>query len=173
MTIYMINPGRGFLIEKMNKYANKYKYLPIMLVFITANFQPLPPAGINISASESGVYSDSLVAQNNILTLNAVKTKKNERKTMNVWITAYSSAPEQTDSTPFITASGSYVRTGIAAANFLPFGSRFKLPELFDDRVFVIEDRMHKRFNNRIDIWFSTKEEAKNFGKKLAKVEIL
>jgi len=173
MTIYMINPGRGFLIEKMNKYANKYKYLPIMLVFITANFQPLPPAGINISASESGVYSDSLVAQNNILTMNAVKTKKNERKTMNVWITAYSSAPEQTDSTPFITASGSYVRTGIAAANFLPFNSRFKLPELFDDRIFVIEDRMHKRFNNRIDIWFSTKEEAKNFGKKLAKVEIL
>ena len=72
------------MIEKMNKYANKYKYLPIMLVFITANFQPLPLAGINISASESGVYSDSLVAQNNILTLNAVKTKKNERKTMNV-----------------------------------------------------------------------------------------
>ena len=148
----------------------------MILALITANFQPIFPANINISAdksSELGVYSDSLVAQNNILTPNAVKAKKNERKTMNIWITAYSSAPEQTDSTPFVTASGSYVRTGVAAANFLPFNSRFKLPELFDDRVFVIEDRMHKRFNNRIDIWFSTKEEAKNFGKKLAKVEIL
>ena len=164
------------MIEKMNKYANKYKHLPVILALITANFQPIFPANINISAdksSELGVYSDSLVAQNNILTPNAVKAKKNERKTMNIWITAYSSAPEQTDSTPFVTASGSYVRTGVAAANFLPFNSRFKLPELFDDRVFVIEDRMHKRFNNRIDIWFSTKEEAKNFGKKLAKVEIL
>lgn len=146
-----------------------------MLVFISANFQPLSPADIGINANEPDVYSysDALIAQNNILTPNAVKAKKNKQKVMNIWITAYSSTPEQTDSTPFITASGNYVRTGVAAANFLPFGSRFKLPELFDDRVFVVEDRMHERFNSRIDIWFSTKEEAKNFGKRLAKVEIL
>ncbi|MEK7481938.1 MAG: hypothetical protein AAB607_01150 [Patescibacteria group bacterium] len=171
----MINPGRGFLIEKMNKYANKYKYLPIMLVFITANFQPVSPADIGVNANKPDIYSysDALIAQNNILTPNAVKTKKDKQKVMNIWITAYSSTPEQTDSTPFITASGNYVRIGVAAANFLPFGSRFKLPELFDDKVFVVEDRMHERFNNRIDIWFSTKEEAKNFGKRLAKVEIL
>lgn len=150
-----------------------------MLVFITANFQPVSPAGISInddisaSAGESSIYSDALIAQNNILTPNAVKTKKNKQKIANVWITAYSSAPEETDSTPFITASGNYVRVGVAAANFLPFGARFKMPELFGEQVFIVEDRMHKRFNDRIDIWFSTKEEAKKFGKRLAKVEIL
>lgn len=159
----------------MNKYANKYKYLPIMLVFITANFQPISPAGIDISVNEPNVYSysDALIAQNNILTPNTVKTKKNKQKIANVWITAYSSTPEETDSTPFITASGNYVRVGVAAANFLPFGARFKMPELFGEQVFVVEDRMHKRFNDRIDIWFSSKEEAKNFGKRLARVEIL
>lgn len=178
----MIIPERGFLIEKMNKFSNKYKYLPIIIAFITANFQPISSANISsINTGESNVYFDSLIAQNNILTPNAYKTKINKQvyKTSNslsaatIWITAYSSTPEETDNTPFITASGNYVRIGVAAANFLPFNSRFKLPELFGDQVFVVEDRMHERFNNRIDIWFSTKEEAKNFGKRLAKVEIL
>src|SRR3990167_1248447 len=40
-----------------------------------------------------------------------------------VTITAYSSTPEETDSTPFITASGTHVRDGVVAANFLPLGT--------------------------------------------------
>lgn len=157
----------------LEKARGKYKYLSIMLVFVAANFQSIPLANVSIGANESIAYSDALIARNNILTPNAVKTKKNEQKIANIWITAYSSTPEETDNTPFVTASGNHVRTGVAAANFLPFGSRFKLPEIFNDRVFIVEDRMHERFHDRIDIWFSTKEEAKNFGKKLTRVEIL
>ncbi|MDP3003980.1 MAG: hypothetical protein Q8N43_00505, partial [Candidatus Azambacteria bacterium] len=40
-------------------------------------------------------------------------------KTMKVVLTAYSSTPDQTDDTPFITASNTRVRDGIVAANFL------------------------------------------------------
>ena len=42
--------------------------------------------------------------------------------TTRVWLTAYSSSVDETDDTPFITASGKHVRDGIVATNFLPFG---------------------------------------------------
>src|SRR3990167_3955947 len=74
---------------------------------------------------------------------------------------------------PFITASGNHVRNGIAAANFLPFGTKFRIPELFGSQIFTVEDRMHSRFKNYIDIWFEEEIDAKRFGKQFAKVEIL
>lgn len=85
-------------------------------------------------------------------------------KTGRVLITAFSSTPDQTDDTPFITASGKHVHDGTVAANFLPFGTKIKIPKYFGDKVFVVEDRMNKRFSDRIDIWFPDRESAKNFG---------
>ena len=90
-----------------------------------------------------------------------------------VVITGYSSTVDQTDSTPFITASNKRVRPGIVAANFLPFGTQIKVPKYFGDRVFIVEDRMNKRFNNRVDIWFTSRGEALRFGKVLTTIEIL
>jgi 3D (Asp-Asp-Asp) domain-containing protein len=87
-------------------------------------------------------------------------------------VTFYSSDSWQTDDTPFITANGTMVRDGIAAANFLPFGTRIKFPELFSDKIFVIQDRMHPRFSQRIDIWTPTTEEARKGGIKYTPVEI-
>ena len=88
-------------------------------------------------------------------------------------VTAYTSAPEETDDTPFITAAGTRVRPGIAAANWLPFGATIRIPELFGERVFVVEDRMHKRNSDKVDIWFSDKSDALKFGTRRAKIEIL
>lgn len=90
-----------------------------------------------------------------------------------VIVTAYSSTPEQTDDTPFITAAGTTVRDGIIAANFLPFGTRVKLPEIYGDKVFTVEDRMHPRKVYQVDIWFPTYSEAKNFGAQSSAVEIV
>ncbi|MFC1700718.1 hypothetical protein ACFLZ0_01075 [Patescibacteria group bacterium] len=90
-----------------------------------------------------------------------------------VVITAYSSTPDQTDSTPFITAKGTYVRDGIIACNFLSFGTKVKIPYLFGDKIFVVEDRMALKNSHKIDIWFETREQAKQFGVKAAKIEIL
>ncbi|RJQ28755.1 hypothetical protein C4565_03300 [Candidatus Parcubacteria bacterium] len=81
-----------------------------------------------------------------------------------VWITAYSSTPEETDDTPFITAMGTTVRDGIIATNLLPFGTQVKIPELFGNKVFVVEDRMHSRKKNNVDIWMSSKQDALEFG---------
>ena len=93
---------------------------------------------------------------------------------LRVVITAYSSTPCQTDDTPFITAAGTWVREGIVANNLLSFGTKIRIPELYGDKIFVVEDRMSwKKGNHHIDIWFSSYQEAKNFGAKRTYIEIL
>lgn len=105
----------------------------------------------------------------------------------NVTATAYSSYPSQTDSTPFITATGARTRLGIIAVSrdllrTIPYGSRVKLQDLsgnarfnrlFADRVFVVEDTMHVRWRNRIDVWFPDNSTAIRFGKRNLKVTVL
>jgi len=92
-------------------------------------------------------------------------------------VTAYNSEVGQTDDSPCITANGYNVcENGVEdtiAANFLPFGSKVKIPALFGDRVFVVRDRMNKRFSNRVDVWMVEKPDAVNFGVKIAKIEVL
>jgi 3D (Asp-Asp-Asp) domain-containing protein len=91
-----------------------------------------------------------------------------------VVLTAYSSTVAQTDSTPFLTANGTYVHDGVVANNGLPFGTQIRIPELYGDKVFSVEDRMHWRMgSHRFDIWFPTYEQAKNFGVRYAYVEVL
>lgn len=89
-------------------------------------------------------------------------------------ITAYTSTPDQTDSSPFIAATGKRVHDGMIAANWLPFGTIVKIPELFGDKLFVVEDRMNARYGyGRLDIWMdTTKQEARKFGVKRALVEV-
>jgi 3D (Asp-Asp-Asp) domain-containing protein len=74
---------------------------------------------------------------------------------------------------PMITASGTYVREGIVAANFLSFGTKIRIPSLFGDRVFTVEDRMSSRYTNTVDVLVSSKQEAMSFGIKRAYIEIL
>jgi len=88
-------------------------------------------------------------------------------------VTAYSSTVDQTDSTPFITASGTHVRDGVIACNFLRFGTRVRFPQLYGQKIFVVEDRMALKNSHKMDIWFVTREQAKQFGIKIAKVEVL
>lgn len=92
-------------------------------------------------------------------------------------ITAYNSEAAQTDATPCITANGFNVcKHGVEdtiAANFLKFGTKVRIPELFGDRVFVVRDRMNKRHSDRIDVWMISKADAKMFGVQYAQIEVL
>ncbi len=111
------------------------------------------------------LFLTSFLASNNPL----ISPKKLE-----ITVTGYSSTPEETDDTPFITASGKAVEDGVVAANFLAFGTKIRFPELFGDKIFVVYDRMHERFSeDRVDIWFMSTEEAKNFGIKKTIMEII
>lgn len=106
---------------------------------------------------------NSLIAQNEF----------SSRRSATVTITAYSSTVDQTDDTPYITAWNTTVRKGIVAANWLPLGTKVRIPELFGNKVFTVEDRMHPRNADKMDIWFQSREEALMFGVKRARVEIL
>lgn len=89
-----------------------------------------------------------------------------------VTVTAYSSTPDQTDDSPFITADGTWVHDGTLAANFLRFGTKVRLPDFSGDKVYVVEDRMNQRYPYRADIWMETREAAKQFGVRTLKMEI-
>ncbi|MDP2629808.1 MAG: hypothetical protein Q8P56_00170 [Candidatus Uhrbacteria bacterium] len=94
-----------------------------------------------------------------------------------ILVTAYSSTKDQTDSTPCTTANGFDVcangAENVVAANFLPFGTKVQFPEYFGDREFVVQDRMHRRFSNRVDVWMKTRTAAKQFGVKHLKMVIV
>ena len=86
--------------------------------------------------------------------------------------TAYSSDVGQTDSTPFITATGTRVRPGVIALSrdllrVFPYGSRVTLQDsagLLTGRVFIVEDTMNVRLSNTIDIWMGSRAQAYQWG---------
>lgn len=135
---------------------------------LTANSADVSPATIDIPAIVSNWTQEEG-------RLPVASPRRPEAiRTYRAPITAYSSTPDQTDSTPFITASGTHVRDGVLAANFLPIGTKVRMPELYGDKIFVVEDRMNARYNVRADIWMETREEAKQFGlKRNVLVEVL
>lgn len=110
-----------------------------------------------------------------------VSAEREPVKTIWVVVTAYSSTPDQTDSTPCIAAKGfdlckAYAELGegnTIAANFLAINKQVKLPELFGDKTFAVRDRMNARYGQgRIDVWMPTREMAKEFGVKRVKMEV-
>ena len=144
----------GFLLEK-NMITKAF----IMFLGLSSSLY----SGAGHNSTTAIVLSDNLGQNAQIVVID----------TRSVWITAYSSTPEETDDTPFITASGSTVRDGIVATNLLPFGTKIQIPELFGDKVFVVEDRMHERKGNNVYIWMSTKSQALKFGIAYSKIQIL
>jgi 3D (Asp-Asp-Asp) domain-containing protein len=116
---------------------------------------------LNDLSFPSTVQSNSFIQHNN------PETPTNGYRTIGeyvVTVTAYSSTSDQTDEDPFTTASNRRVRWGYVAANFLPFGTNIMIPELFGDEVFEVQDRMNRRYSERVDIWFPSRSHAAVFG---------
>lgn len=94
-----------------------------------------------------------------------------------VSLTAYNSEVGQTDGDPCTTANGfNLCKNGVedsVAANFLPFGTKIMIPDLFGDKVFVVRDRMNRRFSNRVDVWMLERSDALKFGVRHAEIVIL
>jgi len=128
-------------------------------------------------SEENSVLSNVVIIQeNSILPVSGPILSEEEikiTKKIKVVVTGYSSSPWQTDDTPFLTAAGTQVRDGVVATNILPFGTKIRLPEIYGDKIFVVEDRMSPKKGYQIDIWFSSYWEAKNFGVEMAEMEIV
>lgn len=144
---------------------------PIQLVYTPAS-----------QAEESTNSFENLFAWTRRESLDSAKEEKPQIKIIKTHIvraTGYSSTPDQTDDTPFITASGTNVRDGIIAANFhlggrrVPFGTLIRIPEVYGEKIFIVEDRMNARYTNNIDIWFPERTLAKEFGSKRVTIEII
>ena len=104
-------------------------------------------------------------------------------RSMVVKATAYNSLANQTDSTPHVTATGTRTRPGVIALSrdllrTFPYGTRVTLQDLsgrynFAGRVFVVEDTMHVRKFNQVDIWMPTYNEAMRFGTSQVRITAL
>lgn len=105
--------------------------------------------------------------------------------TLRVRATGYNSVAEQTDATPHVTATGTATRFGIVAvsrdllSDDLPYGSMVRLTDLGSARgggagyfqsvldrhgPFVVEDTMHARKTNQLDVWFEDYASAVAWG---------
>jgi len=157
----------------------------ILLVVIIFDFFMFP-APILASNSEKNISIDGIIkyidenlglSKRKFVNTLPENSDLQLKTTGNYTITAYTSEVAQCDSTPCITANGfnvcEHATEDTVAANFLPLGSKVRIPDLFGDKVFVVRDRMNKRYQNRLDVWMINKGDAINFGVKVAKVEIL
>jgi len=109
--------------------------------------------------------------------------------------TGYNSLVSQTDSTPFITATGARTRFGVVAVSrdllggSIPYGSLVRLKDLgsyytgrgagafqhlLDSQsLFIVEDTMHARKSQQIDVWFPEYSTAINWGVRKVEVEVV
>jgi 3D (Asp-Asp-Asp) domain-containing protein len=107
--------------------------------------------------------------------------------------TAYNSIPNQTDSTPFVTATGSRTRFGIVALSRdllrrIPYGSIVRIEDLGNwsngrgrgtyNRMlsgvnFIVEDTMHIRKRNTVDVWMPTRRGAIQWGARQIRVTVI
>ncbi|HZW27250.1 MAG TPA: hypothetical protein VFF08_02270 [Trueperaceae bacterium] len=109
--------------------------------------------------------------------------------------TGYNSLASQTDSTPFITATGARTRFGVVAVSrdllggSLPYGSLVRLKDLGSyytgrgagafqhlldsQQLFIVEDTMHARKSQQIDVWFPEYSTAISWGVRKVEVEVV
>ena len=150
-------------------------FLLAVLLGILVDFYPssvLFSESLPLSAdSKMPLSSLSIIQDNTIVSNYRIGPDKDKVKAI---LTGYSSNVWETDDTPYITASGKRVEWGIVANNKLPFGTEIKIPELFGDTVFLVEDRMNpSKSDNQVDIWFSSSVKANNFGVRRTYIEII
>lgn len=119
---------------------------------------------------DRGIISERLISATSVV---AESTHYRRLRELRVTLTGYSSTPDQTDTTPFLTAANTSVRDGVIAANFLPFGTKVKIPEYSGNKVYTVEDRMHERYPLAVDIWRPSREEALAIGRKPVVIVIL
>jgi 3D (Asp-Asp-Asp) domain-containing protein len=107
--------------------------------------------------------------------------------------TAYNSIPNQTDSTPFVTATGARTRFGVVALSRdllrrIPYGSIVRIEDMGSwtngrgrgtyNRMlsgvnFIVEDTMHPRKRNTVDVWMPTRRAAIQWGARQIRVTVI
>lgn len=94
-------------------------------------------------------------------------------KSLEVTATAYNSVPSQTQGNPIIAAWGDSLKTNVrsiaVSRNLIGLGLQHNTPVKIEgfDSIFLVNDKMHRRWRNRIDIYMGSDiQKAKDWGKK-------
>ena len=167
----------SFLVRK--KYMIKTLFAKSIFIGFTVGvilYGIWVPQSINADLNSSGstLNSVKLIKNGHLTVCKLNKSSYEVIRKLSVILTAYSSSLDETWGDGLITASGKHVADGIVATNYnLPFGTKIRIPSLYGNKVFVIEDRMHPRKKGIVDIWMPTKKDAKEFGVKFADIEII
>lgn len=156
-----MRPARGYFIGKVRV---SLKILTVMALLAY-------PATIQADTAVPYSQSTTFTAPSAVMATSALPSIAPDTKT--VWVTAYTSDPNETSNHPLITASGAMVSDGVVAANFLPFGTKIEIPSLFGNKIFTVEDRTSAKFAGRVDIWMPTRNQAVDFGIQHAEIVIL
>ena len=161
-------------IEKADPYLGSKKILVILMIAGYISGALFLALGTKGHFKPAPILALTTIQENSLLAASNPAAPIRPPKTLKMIITAYSSTPWETDDTPLITASGETVKEGIVANNMLPFGTEIKIPELYGDKIFVVEDRMNwTKGYYHIDIWFPDYCQAKSFGAKITYIEVL
>ncbi len=154
------------ILLAMRPYTHGATYVLIAAVFAVSALLP------NASEASAHLLDETTFVESSEVKTLPVSGDREASREMRIVVTAYSSEPWQTDSTPFHTADGTHVRDGLIAANFLPLGTRVKFPELYGDKEFIVKDRMNARYWHRADIWMPETPMARQFGVQYTTIEI-
>ena len=157
----IMRPARGYFIGEI---SNAAKILVVMALLAY-------PATIQADTAIPRSQSTTFMAPSAMAATSTLPSIAPDIKT--VWVTAYTSDPDETSDHPLITASGGMVSDGVVAANFLPFGTQIEIPALFGNKIFTVEDRTSSKFAGRVDIWMPNVTRAVDFGIQHAQIVIL
>ncbi|MDT0558867.1 hypothetical protein RM697_09415 [Ichthyenterobacterium sp. W332] len=119
-----------------------------------------------------------LLALISILMFSCKRVEDCSTKTIEVTATAYNSLAYQTSSNPHITAFGDSLKPGLkyiaVSRDLLDSGlvhnTKVKIQGF--DSLYIVKDKMNKRWRQRIDIYMGTDvKAAKNWGKKKVNIQ--
>jgi 3D (Asp-Asp-Asp) domain-containing protein len=165
-------PARGFFIGKASKYLKALAIVGLLAYPAVIQADTITTSSQAAVSNVPTAIASTAKAVSPLTSAITAAIPANT-KTELAWITAYTSAPEETSDHPLITASGNMVRDGIVADNLLPFGTQIEIPALFGNKVFTVEDRTNQKFSGRVDIWMPSVHQAVNFGIQHVQIVIL
>ena len=90
-----------------------------------------------------------------------------------VSVSAFTASKKECGKTDGITASGVKVHDGVIACNFLPFGTKVRIPSMYGDKVFTVYCRLKKGYVNHIDIYTKYVSTANQIGRHTCAIEII
>ena len=118
-------------------------------------------------------HPDNPVDESAILVAALPDNEGLEYYTTYITTTAYTSRESETDDSPFIAAWGDEVFWGMVASNAFPKNTKIQIPDYYGSKVFVVLDRMNARYYHRMDIWMPNLEDARNWGSRYIKINVL